>query len=203
VLFPAYKTLDEAPPTLANGKVTVHPALHALFAQLVGLGFTAAPRSHEVVDLAGCRITEPPLDDAAAALRELFAQANLRPYDERTATGELRHVVLRANHAGQLLAVWVVARPLPDGEALARKGVVLVTVNYRTGVFRFLAHAALAAESPYHSAGNYGILDVIAALRWHRWQCCPHSTSAPGGDARRRRLDPQARDPVRRSRRRS
>ncbi|HEX7699980.1 MAG TPA: acyl-CoA dehydrogenase family protein, partial [Kofleriaceae bacterium] len=48
VLFPAYKTLDEAPPTLANGKVTVHPALHALFAQLVELGFTAAPRSHEV-----------------------------------------------------------------------------------------------------------------------------------------------------------
>ncbi|MEO8840914.1 MAG: acyl-CoA dehydrogenase [Kofleriaceae bacterium] len=48
VLFPAYKTLDEAPPTLADGKVTVHPALHALFAQLVELGFTAAPRSHAV-----------------------------------------------------------------------------------------------------------------------------------------------------------
>jgi para-nitrobenzyl esterase len=53
--------------------------------------------------------------------------------------------------------------PIYDGEALARKGVVLGTVNYRTGVFGFLAHAALAAESPYHSAGNYGILDVIAA----------------------------------------
>ena len=56
--------------------------------------------------------------------------------------------------------------PMYDGEALARKGVVLVTANYRTGVFGFLAHAALAAESPHHSAGNYGILDVIAALRW-------------------------------------
>ena len=48
VLFPAYKTLDEAPPTLANGKVTVHPALHAMFGQLVELGFISAPRSHEV-----------------------------------------------------------------------------------------------------------------------------------------------------------
>jgi len=43
--------------------------------------------------------------------------------------------------------------PLYDGEALARKGVVLVSLNYRTGVFGFLAHRALAAESPQHSAG--------------------------------------------------
>jgi 23S rRNA (uracil1939-C5)-methyltransferase len=79
-----------------------------------------APRSHDVVDLAGCRIAEPPLDDAAAALRDIFADAGVPPYDERAATGHLRHVVLRANRDGQVLAVWVTARPLPDGEALAR-----------------------------------------------------------------------------------
>ena len=79
-----------------------------------------APRSHEVVDLAGCRIAEPPLDEAASALRAIFDEAGVEPYDERTATGELRYVVLRANADGQVLAVWVVAQPLPGGEALAR-----------------------------------------------------------------------------------
>ena len=55
-----------------------------------------------------------------------------------------------------------------DGTALARKGVVLVTVNYRLGPFGFLAHPALTAESAHASSGNYGLLDQIAALRWVR-----------------------------------
>ena len=80
-----------------------------------------APRSHDVVDLAGCRIAEPPLEETAAALRALFDEAGVRAYDERTLTGDLRHVVLRANHQGRALAVWIVARPLPDGVALARR----------------------------------------------------------------------------------
>jgi 23S rRNA (uracil1939-C5)-methyltransferase len=80
-----------------------------------------APRSHDVVDVAGCRIAEPPLDETAAALRALLDEAGVRAYHERTATGDLRHVVLRANHQGRVLAVWVVARPLPDGVALARR----------------------------------------------------------------------------------
>ncbi len=53
-----------------------------------------------------------------------------------------------------------------DGTELARKGVVLVTTNYRLGVFGFMAHPELTAESPNHSSGNYAILDHIAALRW-------------------------------------
>jgi 23S rRNA (uracil1939-C5)-methyltransferase len=80
-----------------------------------------APRSHDVVDLAGCRIAEPPLDDTAAALRTLLDEADVRAYDERTLTGDLRHVVLRANHQGRVLAVWIVARPLPNGVELARR----------------------------------------------------------------------------------
>ncbi len=55
-----------------------------------------------------------------------------------------------------------------DGEALARRGVVVVTFNYRLGVFGFLAHPALTRESPRHSSGNYGLLDQIAALEWVR-----------------------------------
>jgi 23S rRNA (uracil1939-C5)-methyltransferase len=70
-----------------------------------------APRSHDVVDLAGCRIAEPALEDVAAALRALADEAGVAPYDERTFTGDLRHVVLRANDAGEVLAILVVARP--------------------------------------------------------------------------------------------
>jgi para-nitrobenzyl esterase len=53
-----------------------------------------------------------------------------------------------------------------DGAALAKKGVVVVTTNYRLGVFGFLAHPELSAESPQHASGNYAILDHVAALKW-------------------------------------
>jgi para-nitrobenzyl esterase len=58
------------------------------------------------------------------------------------------------------------SRPLYDGEALARKDVVLVTFNYRTGVFGFLAHRLLTQESSHNSSGNYGLMDIVAALNW-------------------------------------
>ena len=53
-----------------------------------------------------------------------------------------------------------------DGAALAKRGVVVVTANYRLGPLGFLAHPELTAEAPHHSSGNYAILDHIAALRW-------------------------------------
>ena len=53
-----------------------------------------------------------------------------------------------------------------NGARLAQKGAVVVTLNYRLGVYGFLAHPALVAESPNGSAGNYGLLDQVAALRW-------------------------------------
>lgn len=78
-----------------------------------------APRSHDVVDLAGCRVVEPPLDAVAVELRRLVDACAIEIYDERTLTGRLRHAVLRSNQAGQVLCTLVVARPLPDGPALA------------------------------------------------------------------------------------
>ncbi|MBL9123738.1 MAG: carboxylesterase family protein [Planctomycetaceae bacterium] len=53
-----------------------------------------------------------------------------------------------------------------DGASLARKGVVIVTINYRLGPLGFFAHPELTSESAEHAAGNYGLLDQIAALRW-------------------------------------
>jgi para-nitrobenzyl esterase len=58
------------------------------------------------------------------------------------------------------------AVPLYDGEGLAKKGLVVVTFNYRVGVFGFLALPALTRESLHQSSGNYGLLDQVAALRW-------------------------------------
>lgn len=56
--------------------------------------------------------------------------------------------------------------PIYDGENMAKKGVVFVTINYRLGVFGFLAHPELTKESPDHASGNYAFLDQIAALKW-------------------------------------
>jgi len=56
--------------------------------------------------------------------------------------------------------------PLYDGEEISKKGCVFVTINYRLGVFGFLSHPELSAESDMKVSGNYGILDQIASLKW-------------------------------------
>ncbi len=67
--------------------------------------------------------------------------------------------------------------PLYEGTRLVSRGVVLVVVDYRLGVFGFLAHPELTGESAHHSSGNYAILDQLAALRWVR-----DNITALGGD---------------------
>jgi para-nitrobenzyl esterase len=58
------------------------------------------------------------------------------------------------------------SEPRYDGESMARQGMVAVSVNYRTNVFGFFVHPELTKESPHHAAGNYGLLDQVAALQW-------------------------------------
>jgi len=56
--------------------------------------------------------------------------------------------------------------PLYDGDALAKKGAVVVTMNYRLGPFGFFVHPALTADSPHKASGNYGLADMVASLKW-------------------------------------
>jgi para-nitrobenzyl esterase len=67
-----------------------------------------------------------------------------------------------------------------DGENLATKGIVTVTVNYRLGIFGFLSHPELTKESEHHASGNYGLLDQHAALVWVQ-----QNIAAFGGDPKR------------------
>ena len=71
------------------------------------------------------------------------------------------------------------SEPRQDGAHLATKGVIVVSFNYREGVFGFFTHPELAAESPDHAAGNYGLLDAVAALKWLQG-----NIGAFGGDPR-------------------
>ena len=70
--------------------------------------------------------------------------------------------------------------PVYDGEGLARRGLVVVTINYRVGVLGFLAHPELTKESGHQASGNYGLLDQVAALRWIQ-----KNIAAFGGDSGR------------------
>ena len=72
------------------------------------------------------------------------------------------------------------SEPRYDGENMARNGMVAVSVNYRTNIFGFFAHPELSRESPHHAAGNYGLLDQVAALRWVQ-----KNIAAFGGDPKR------------------
>jgi para-nitrobenzyl esterase len=72
------------------------------------------------------------------------------------------------------------SEPRYDGESMARHGMVAVSVNYRTNIFGFFVHPELTKESPHHAAGNYGLLDQVAALQWVR-----KNIAAFGGDPQR------------------
>lgn len=71
------------------------------------------------------------------------------------------------NNGGSAMGFGSIEPPF-DGAALARRGVVVVSINYRLGIFGFMGHPELTAESPHHASGGYALLDQIAALHWIR-----------------------------------
>ncbi|WP_262690066.1 carboxylesterase/lipase family protein [Kordiimonas aestuarii] len=80
-------------------------------------------------------------------------------------------------HGGTL--IWGSSQsPMYNGAEFAKRGIILVSINYRLGVLGYLAHPELSAESPESISGNYGLLDQVAALKWVR-----ENIAAFGGDA--------------------
>lgn len=79
-------------------------------------------------------------------------------------------------HGGNLLR-GAGSEPLCDGAALARRGQVVVTINYRLNILGYLAHPELSVQSPDAVSGNYGLLDQITALQWVQ-----RNIAAVGGD---------------------
>lgn len=69
------------------------------------------------------------------------------------------------------------SEPRYDGEAMAKKGIVVITANHRLNIFGFFAHPELSAEAPYKASGNYGLLDQHATLEWVK-----KNIAAFGGD---------------------
>jgi len=67
--------------------------------------------------------------------------------------------------------------PIYDGSKLAARGIVVIAINYRVGLYGFLAHPELDAENSAHASGNYGLMDQIAALKWVK-----ANAAAFGGD---------------------
>ena len=92
-------------------------------------------------------------------------------------TGEAPRPVLVYFYGGGFVA-GDGSEPRYDGESMARRGIVVVTLSYRLGIFGFFAHPALTAESPQHASGNYALMDQTAALRWVR-----ENIASFGGDA--------------------
>jgi para-nitrobenzyl esterase len=88
---------------------------------------------------------------------------------------ERRPVILWIHDGG--LGFGEASRAMADGEILSKKGAVVVTINYRLGVFGMLAHPELSRESEQGVSGNYALLDMVAAIKWTR-----RNIAAFGGD---------------------
>lgn len=161
-------------------------------------GVLAGSRDGDVLSFKGVPFAAPPLGDLrwraprlvkswrgvrAADKYGAICQQNYNPGDNGVGPLPMSEDCLTLNvftpegAKGQPVMVWIHGggfvngsgtAALYDGSALARQGVVVVTLNYRLGRFGFFAHPALTAEAKAEPVGNYGLMDMIAALEWVR-----------------------------------
>jgi 23S rRNA (uracil1939-C5)-methyltransferase len=126
-----------------------------------------APATHDIVDMAGCRVPEEPIDAVAGTVRRELARAGVPAYDERARRGELRHVVVRANHEGRVLVVLVVAAPPREALRRAAQAIrraapavagVVGNVNATTG-------GAIFGPTDVPLAGAAALADEIGGVR--------------------------------------
>jgi 23S rRNA (uracil1939-C5)-methyltransferase len=126
-----------------------------------------APRSHDVVDLGGCQVVEPVLDEVRQALLALLSDHDVEPFDEVLRTGVLRYAVLRATASGQVMATLVTARPewaaaTTVADALCQRcpvvTSVVLNVNASTGNALFGEHERVLVGQP-------SVEDTIAEVR--------------------------------------
>ena len=167
-LFPAYRTLDAAPPVLADGKVTVHPALHGLFAQLVELGFAAAPRPY---DVGGAQL---PLVVCSLAASYLMA-ANLSVYGYIGLTQGAAHL-LEAFGSPELRATYMA--PLYRGEwtgtmALTEPQAGSSLADITTTATPAGDHYKIRGAKIFISAGDHDLTDNIVHMTLARIEGAP------------------------------
>jgi len=126
-----------------------------------------APRSHDLVDLAGCQVVEPILDEARGVLLAILVERSVEPFDEIRRTGVLRYAILRATAAGQVMATLVVARKeWLDAVAIAAAlrdrcpAVVSVVLNANGGVGN-----ALFGEEEMSVSGLFAVEDTVGDVQ--------------------------------------
>ncbi len=187
-VLPAYSANESSVRTEA-GLVSGAPGREASTTVFKGIPYAAAP-----VGELRWRAPQPPVPWKGVRKAEQFAQPCLQAQRDSIIGSEdclYLNVWTGAKSAGERrpVIVWSYpggftgnssANPMFDGEGLARKGVVVVNSNYRSGVFGFLATPELSAESGHNASGNYGMLDQIAVLKWAR-----KNIAAFGGDPNR------------------
>ena len=160
-----------------------------------GIPFAAPPAATS----AGARRSRPPEVGRRARGREVRPRIPTRATARGTSSEDCLYlnVWTPAKSAGDRVPVlvWIygggfsfgsTSTPVHNGEHLARKGVVLVSINYRVGPLGFLAHPELSAESPHKASGNYGLLDLIAGLQWVKKNIAAFGGDPEQGDDLRR-----------------
>ncbi len=177
------------PVSVTGGKVSGVPARDASITAFKGIPFAAPPvgdlRWHapqpvipwtgvKVADKLGTSCIQTIVTEKKPWTYEFMAHndvsedcLHLNVWTAAKSASEKRPVLVYIY--GGAFAEGSTAVPSYDGEGLAKKGLVMVTINYRVGVFGFFAHPELTKEAETKTSGNYGLLDQVAALRWVRY----------------------------------